>query len=81
MDENEVTAYSPFVQLDLEGTGIGEHIVVRSHPSQNRVNRAQPMMSQRSAGERLHFRSPGLLCWDQHTKLSHDLGMHDEHIR
>ena len=31
----------PFIEFDLEGTGVGEHVVVRAHTSQDSVDRAQ----------------------------------------
>lgn len=43
-----VMEHSPFVQLDLEGAGVGEHVVVRTHTGQDRVNWAQPKRRQRN---------------------------------
>ena len=46
VDEYIVQQYAmeiiPLIQLDLEGTSIGEHIVIRAHAREDSVHRAQP---------------------------------------
>lgn len=37
-EQNEI--FLPFIQLDLEGTSIGKHIVISSHASQDSIHRA-----------------------------------------
>ncbi len=66
----------PFVQLDLERTGVGEHVVVCTHTSQDRIHWTQAIVR----GQREHSaiqQSGYIPCafgGYEHAKLGHDLG-------